>query len=232
LSFTLWSNVYHDPLFFYGYDGLRASVFWPAPLFAHHGFASNNLFDIYGYGPTGAGQQYFANYGRHHHHHRHYAPYGDRGAPSQTRAAELAAEAGAYGGLVPGAASLPIDEIENALHPTDAQIMLLNDLRSASTWADNVLRSSCAQQIPLTPVERLDAMQKRLQAIEQAVLMLKDSLAKFNVSLDPQQKGSFAEIGTPRNRTARRDAKANALGSLCNSGTQILRIHQRNASRK
>src|SRR5208337_5348120 len=108
------------------------------------------------------------------------------------------------GGLAPGVASLPIDKIEQAIRPTDPQVAMLDDLKAASIQADKILRASCSTEVPLTPVARLDAVAKRIQAMSQAVQILRPPLATLYASLNDEQKGRFAAIGTQaRYRRAR-----------------------------
>jgi len=224
LTFALWPYEYYDPFFAYGYDALLASVFWPGPWSAPSVYESPNLFDIYGAAPSGEDRGFVAHYGGRHHrrlrHHAHYVPGDTARGQAPAKADAKAVEAGACGGLAPGVANLPIDAIEKAVRPTDAQITLLNDLRSASAQADNVLRASCVKEVPFTPVGRLDAMATRIQAMKQAVQMLKEPLTKLYDSLDAQQKERFAGIGASRRATARQDSATKELGGLCKAQTE------------
>ena len=136
----------------------------------------------------------------------------------------------ACGGLAPGVANLPIDQIEKAVRPTEAQIALLNDLRSALAQADNVLRASCTTEIPLTPVGRLDAMTKRIEAMKKAVQMIREPLAKFYDALDPRQKERFAAIGATRRATAGKARKNSTVCALAKRRTS--RRRRCSASRK
>ena len=119
--------------------------------------------------------------------------------------------------------SLPIDLIERAIRPTDAQTAILNDLKAASTQADNILRASCPTEISLTPVARLDAVVKRIQAMSEAVQILRAPLATLYNSLNDDQKDRFAAIGTEtkyrRARIAGEELPASDLGGLCKQQT-------------
>ena len=212
LTYALWPYDYYDPFFAYGFDALLASVFWPGPMSAPYIGADLNVWDVYGAAPGAEDHGFVSRYrGGHHHHHRVHAHYAARPATPTTTV-----EA-ACGGLAPGVANLPIDQIEKAVRPTEAQIALLNDLRSALAQADNVLRASCATEIPLTPVGRLDAMTKRIEAMKKAVQMIREPLAKFYDALDPRQKERFAAIGAARRATA---GKAKELNGLCARQTE------------
>ena len=128
------------------------------------------------------------------------------------------------GGLAPGVVSLPIDQIQRAIRPTDAQIALLDDLKAASAQADNILRASCPTEVPLTPVARLDAVMKRIQAMSQAVQILRPPLTTLYNSLDDEQKDRFAAIGTQtkyrRAGIAREESPSGNLGGLCKLQTE------------
>lgn len=100
------------------------------------------------------------------------------------------------GGLAPGVVSLPIDQIERAIRPTDTQVAMLDGLKAASAQADNILRASCPTEVPLTPIARLDAIMKRIQAMSQAVQILRPPLTTLYNSLDDEQKDRFAAVGT------------------------------------
>jgi hypothetical protein len=194
-------------------------------------YGENSLFNIYGNAPYVNGYVPYANsyasydngyasyggYGGRHHrgHHRHYA------ARSVAHANVEAGSSSAQtcGGLAPGVLSLPIDQIERAIGPTDAQATMMNDLKAASAQADNILRASCPAEVPLTPIARLDAVLKRIQAMSQAVQILRPPLTTLYNSLDDEQKDRFAAIGTQskyrRARIAGEESPASNLGGLC-----------------
>ena len=222
LTYALWPYDYYDPFFAYGYDALLASVFWPGPMSAPYIGGDSNFWDVYGEAPgadeRGFVSRYRGGHHRHHRHHRVHARYASHDASrSVTPATTVEA---ACGGMAPGVASLPIDQIEKATRPSDAQIAPLNDLRSALAQADNVLRASCVTEIPLTPVGRLDAMTKRIEAMKKAVRMVRDPLAKFYYALDPRQKERFAAIGASRRAAAGQANSTNALNGLCGRQTE------------
>ena len=212
LTYVLWPYDYYDPFFAYGFDALLASVFWPGPLSGPYIGAEPNFWDVYGEAPGAEQRGFVSRYheGRHRHHRLH-------AASPVTPAATVAADCG---GLAPGVANLPIDQIEKAVRPTEAQVTLLNDLRSALAQADNVLRASCVTEVPLTPVGRLDAMTKRIEAMKNAVQMIREPLAKFYDALDPQQKERFAAIGAARRAAAGQASSAKELHGLCGRQTE------------
>jgi hypothetical protein len=64
-----------------------------------------------------------------------------------------------------------------------------------------VLKATCVSQLPATPTARLDAIAKRLDAMLEAVKIVRDPLNDFYQSLSDEQKAQFNAIG--RARTAR-----------------------------
>ncbi|MGA8172151.1 MAG: Spy/CpxP family protein refolding chaperone [Methylocystis sp.] len=222
LTYALWPYGYFDPFFAYGYDALLASVFWPGPMSEPYIGGNTDFWDVYGATPTSEERGFVSRYrGRHHHHHhrRHHARYVTHDEARATMAT-TAGENRACGGLAPGVASLPVDQIEREVRPTDTQTLLLNDLRSTLAQADNVLLASCSNEMPLTPVGRLDAMTKRIEAMKKSVQMVREPLAKFYDALDPRQKERFDAIGAARRGAGREPGSTKDLGALCGPQTQ------------
>ena len=94
-----------------------------------------------------------------------------------------------------GLANLPIEKIEDALNPTDAQEAELNKLQDATTQAVSIMQAACPDETPITPPGRLDAMEKRLQAMIDAAKTVKPALESFYASLTSEQKARFNRIG-------------------------------------
>ena len=233
LTFALWPYAFYDPFFASGADLLLTSIFWPGPLFSPYYaynpyntyypyYGEGSLFNIYGYAPHANGYVSYGYYGDRPHHYRHHRLYASRSAAHANLGAE-SSSAPTCGGLAPGVVSLPIDQIERAIRPTDAQTAILNDLKAASTQADNILRASCPTEISLTPVARLDAVVKRIQAMSEAVQILRAPLTMLYNSLNDEQKDRFAAIGTEtkyrRARIAGEESPASDLGGLCKQQT-------------
>ena len=95
----------------------------------------------------------------------------------------------------PGLANLPIEKIEDALNPTDAQEAELNKLQDATDKAVSIMQAACPDETPITPTGRLDAMEKRLQAMIDAAKTVKPALENFYASLTSEQKARFNRIG-------------------------------------
>jgi ABC-type transporter MlaC component len=94
-----------------------------------------------------------------------------------------------------GLSNLPIEKIEDALNPTDAQEAQLNKLQDATNQAVSILQSACPDETPITPPGRLAAMEKRLQAMIDAANTVKPALDNFYASLTGEQKARFNRIG-------------------------------------
>jgi LTXXQ motif family protein len=95
----------------------------------------------------------------------------------------------------PGLANLPIEKIEDALNPTGAQAAELGRLQDATNKAVSILQAACPDETPMTPPGRLDAMERRLQAMVDAAKTVKPGLERFYTSLTSEQKARFNRIG-------------------------------------
>ena len=89
-----------------------------------------------------------------------------------------------------------IRRIEQTVRPTDAQRGALDDLKDASARAIEMLQSACPRGIPATPLARLDAMERRLGAMLQAVRTVRPAMANFYGLLGEEQKARFNAIGS------------------------------------
>jgi len=98
------------------------------------------------------------------------------------------------GARASGIAGLPLERIERAVRPDDAQRSALNDLQNATAEASNLLSSDCPTYRALTPVGRLQAMEQRLDAMLRAVQTVQPALEKFYTSLGDEQKERFNRL--------------------------------------
>jgi hypothetical protein len=98
----------------------------------------------------------------------------------------------------PGVADLPIDRIALAVRPTEAQQASLDELRAASAAASETLKTSCPTYQALTPTGRVEAMEKRLEAMLEAVKTVQPALTKFYDGLTDEQKARFNTLGSLR----------------------------------
>jgi hypothetical protein len=89
------------------------------------------------------------------------------------------------------ATNLPIAQIERMLRLSDAQQADLNALDAFSAQAGDILRAHCATEPSLTPTARLADMERRLDAMMQALDTVQPALETFYGSLDDEQKAQF-----------------------------------------
>jgi hypothetical protein len=197
LAFTFWPYPYFDPFWAYGDWFVWDAVFWPGPYYGP-AYAYGPNYDVYG------GYAYGG-------HARRPGPDVTGSIPNQTDLAQSCS------GLAPGVTDLPMDRIETALSLTNEQLRALDDLKAASSKARDVLRTSCSSEIPLTPVDRLDAVGKRIDSTAQALAIVRAPLDSFYNALNDRQRERFAALSPARSeRTSRRDSSSgNDLASLC-----------------
>src|SRR2546430_8245465 len=104
-------------------------------------------------------------------------------------------------------AGVPIDQIAQAIEPTEAQRAALDDLANASIAAAQKIRAACPTQMILTAPGRLAAMQARIEAMISAVAMVQPPLEKLYGLLNDEQKARL-------NGIAENERKKQGSGSL------------------
>lgn len=102
----------------------------------------------------------------------------------------------------PGLANMPIARLQTALKPNETQRSALKELQDATAQAVGILQSACPEDMPLTPPGRLEAMEKRLQAMIEAAKTVKPALDDFYASLSAEQKARFNRMGRELIKTA------------------------------
>jgi LTXXQ motif family protein len=103
------------------------------------------------------------------------------------------------------------ERFAQTIQPTDAQQAALDELRSASAKAIEMLRAACPTETPPTATERLDAMANRLAAMLDAVGMVRPALNRFYNSLTNEQKAQFNRISARVDSSQRVKALARSL---------------------
>jgi len=86
------------------------------------------------------------------------------------------------------------------MRSTGDQIKALDDLESAVANATAVVEASCPSQVPLTPVDRLDVVERRIDAMIQAVQIVRAPLSAFYGTLSEGQKGRFLALEMPSSK--------------------------------
>lgn len=90
-----------------------------------------------------------------------------------------------------GLTQLPIERIEAVLHPAGKQKDALDRLSEATAKGVEGLQAACPNDVPLTPVGRLEAMQRRLEAMLTAAKLVEPALDEFYATLSSEQKARF-----------------------------------------
>src|ERR1700745_2324879 len=94
----------------------------------------------------------------------------------------------------PGVTDLPIDRIAQAVQPTPAQRLALDELQDASVKAAERLNTESPAYPTLTPTGRVEAMEKRLDAALGSVKTVGPAFVKFYNSLSDEQKARFNSL--------------------------------------
>ena len=201
LAFAFWPYAYFDPFWAYGDWFVWDALFWPGP------------YDYYGpayvYGPD-----YYDVYGQYAYdgrrtrtaYHSHREVIGS--VSSQTDLAQ------SCGGLAPGVTELPLEGIETTLHLTADQLKNLDELKAASSQASDLLKTTCSNEVPLTPVDRLDAVQKRIDSMTNALAIVRAPFDNFYNSLNDEQRQRFA-ASSAQAEQRRLPASNKNLATLC-----------------
>ncbi|HLN09619.1 MAG TPA: Spy/CpxP family protein refolding chaperone [Xanthobacteraceae bacterium] len=99
------------------------------------------------------------------------------------------------------ASALPdrtIQRIAEVVRPTGREQEALEHLKDASSKASATLHAACPTEAPATPVARLDAMTKRIEAMLQAVAAIRPALKTFYGELSDEQKLRFNAMAAPQ----------------------------------
>ncbi len=118
------------------------------------------------------------------------------GAPKASRAATRQGDlTQPCGGSAQQIAGLPLNQIQQVLHPNDAQRAALDALNTATTQAAGALNETCSPtDQPLTPPGRVAAMEARLSGMLKALDTVQPAMAKFYGSLTDEQKARFDRL--------------------------------------
>lgn len=92
----------------------------------------------------------------------------------------------------------PGSEIEARLHLNDLQREGLDALQRMSALARNTLNFNCRPDENLNPPDRLATADTRLDAMLDAVKLLRPALDDFLATLSDEQKAQFKTIGAKR----------------------------------
>ena len=90
-----------------------------------------------------------------------------------------------------------IDRLELAIKPTEAQRGKFDELKAASNKASEAMRLACPTEVPATAVGRMEAMEKRMDAMLQSIRTMRPALEAFYAILSDEQK---ARLDSPSGR--------------------------------
>jgi len=108
-------------------------------------------------------------------------------------------------------AGLPFDRIEAAVKPTEAQRAAYDELAKGAAKAAETVRKACAMKIAMTVQGRVGAMEQRIQAMIEAVELVRPALEKLYGMLDDEQKARLNALADD----ARKASKAASGVSRC-----------------
>ncbi len=94
-----------------------------------------------------------------------------------------------------GLAEWRMERIERSVSPSEEQRVKLKELREASTKAAKVVAEACPTEIPSSPVTRLELMEKRLNAMTEAIKIVRPAFENFYSSLTKEQQAELERVG-------------------------------------
>ena len=195
------------PVFWpYAYSDIYCGVFW-----GYWGYGCGDPYWSYGYGNPFWGYGYSDIYGG------MFSPFGfndlagylpgHRSGGGRTRSHSATPSeqiAQMCGDDTKEVAGWPIDGIQQLVSPNDQQRVALDDLANASVKAAQMIKAGCPTSVAFTPTGRLAAMQQRIEAMVQAVDVVRGPLDNFYGSLSDEQKAKLnAANQTPAQPSAR-----------------------------
>jgi hypothetical protein len=96
-----------------------------------------------------------------------------------------------------GLAEWRMERIERLITPNEAQRAALDNLRIASTKAAEIVAAACPREFPESATARLELMEKRLDAMQQAIKTVRPAFDAFYATLNDEQKARV-NTGGPR----------------------------------
>jgi LTXXQ motif family protein len=175
---TFWPDAYDNGYWLYAYDDLVDGIFFP--------YGAPYVSDTYSGPYDAAGGGYLGSRAR---------SQGEAGTQRipigsvSTAAQQLCEQPGT------GVTAWPIEQVVDAVRPSDEQRALLDDLKNAAKRAADAFRNACPTVVPMTPIGRLQAMIGRLLATLDALQIVRPALEKFYDSLSDEQKARFNAMG-------------------------------------
>ena len=213
-----------DPAFFH--RTRFAGAFWPGPSFWPYAYyddtfwlwpsAYDSVFWNYGYDDLlyGIYRPYDYDFGR------AFGAPGRRAGTAQPASANFAEWCGS---TAPGLTDWPVDDIAAAVEPTPEQRALLEDLIRISDKAAQELRAACPRIVPVTPIGRLETLERQLAALRNAVGTRASRAREILCVVVRRAKGTLQRAwpdaiqGTAQRR--HRNAQSDRLAQACSTGS-------------
>ena len=198
VSYAFWPDVYSEPFWAYGENSILWGALWPYGGYGEEAYAEGGG-AYQGANPSipGIGSQF-------------------AGPGGSERVAAVCS------GFAPGVVNFPATKLEDLTQPTPGQREALDELKAAFAKAARVLQAACPKQTPLTPVARLDAMEQRLEAMQEALTVIRGPLERLYSLL------SEAQIERLEHATAKPGKKESApsmnLTELCSGKSGLTSV--------
>ena len=97
-----------------------------------------------------------------------------------------------------GMAEWNMERIEKAVKPNEAQRAALDTLKTASAKAAEMISAACPQDFPASAPARLEAMEKRMDVMLQAIKTVRPAFDAFYATLNDEQKAKLNNNAGPR----------------------------------
>lgn len=94
-----------------------------------------------------------------------------------------------------GLAEWRMERIERLVNPNEAQSAALDNLRNASAKAAEIVAAACPRELPASATGRLELMEKRLDAMQQAIKTVRPAFDAFYATLNEEQKARVNTSG-------------------------------------
>ena len=117
------------------------------------------------------------------------------------------------GGRTPGRTVWPAERVSRTLDPTGGEEVVLGPFKAAAAAAAGVLDAACTKELPTSSVRGLEAIERRLDAMRQAVAIIRPALDDLYGALDDAQKARLDGVA-PDPVVARTDVNP-GLVSIC-----------------
>lgn len=91
-----------------------------------------------------------------------------------------------------------LSRVEKSVKPAKEQSEKLSELRTASAKATDKIKTACPREIPRTAPERMALMEKRVEAMLDAVKIVRPAFENFYASLTPEQRKKVDSAPTRR----------------------------------